>query len=149
VLIAGGGVCCLSGGGILAAISIPAFTQYVKRAKTAEATANLRELGMLTVHHCEEHDALPPPMGPVPNRPASEGKVRVDFDAVPDFAALGFGGERDVYYRYHLEAVGDDVVRWVAEGDLDQNGHVSRHELTCTRTPCRCDDDLVVHDALE
>jgi hypothetical protein len=148
-LILGGGLCCLSGAGVVAAISIPAFTNYVKRAKAAEATTHLRELGALTVHHCEEHDALPAPMGPVPARPASEGKVRVDFDAVPGFATLGFGGVRDVYYRYALEAVGDHAVRWVAEGDLDQDGHNSRYELTCARAPCHCDVDLVIHDALE
>jgi hypothetical protein len=149
VLIVGGSVCCFSGVGVMAAISIPAFAKYVKRAKTAEATTHLRELGTLTVNHCEEHDALPPPMGPVPDRPASEGKMRIDFDAVPAFAALGFGGERDVYYRYQLETVRDGVVRWVAVGDLDQDGYASRYELTCTRSPCSCDDDVVVHDALE
>lgn len=143
-----GGV-CLCGGGILASISIPAFINYVKRSKTTEAVSNLQHLGTLTESYCREHDALPPPAGPVPSVPPSAAKVRVDFGADPGFAALGFTDSQLVYYRYRLELPGDGTAHWIAEGDLDGDGKLSHYELTCTGMPCRCDRVPSERDGLE
>jgi type IV pilus assembly protein PilA len=134
--------------GILAAVAIPAFVNYMKRAKTAEATENTRMIaegviaywdsdhassGGLGVTHC-----LPTTIGQSPNNPPSASKHPVNdtpftdaFDVADGtWPAIGWKPLKPFLYRYYWTAsltgcpLGAQTTntnggRTAAQGDLD------------------------------
>lgn len=142
--------------GILAAIAIPAFVGYVRRAKTAEARSNLRSLRVTVETYCGSEsvvpggglagrvaaNGLPPAAGPVPPTPGTEKQAAAElFAADPGFSAIHFSLPDPLYYSYAIEPDGADAVRLVARGDLDGDGTQSVFQIRCTRTTdgCTCD----------
>lgn len=111
--------------GILAAIAIPAFVGYVRRSKTAEAGANLRNLfqGSATYYQ-QEHWGSRAVMSRGASAAASTGctvvaasspnavagaagaaKQTVDWQALGptnSFAAIGFTISDPIYYQYQI-----------------------------------------------
>ncbi len=141
--------------GILAAIAIPAFVNYVKRAKTAESGANLKALftgaatyytternttrGILpggaaatTNTHCTVNNAELFAGGP------TNAKMQVDTAAIPpSFTALSFAASDPLYYQYAianspqacLQAPNTALYTFRATGDLDGDGTFSTFEV--------------------
>jgi len=136
--------------GILAAIAIPAFIGYVKRAKTSEATGNLnalfkssvtyyntertgRGLTAATVGNCT--------VGPLTMTPAAPTSNKLAFtpDPTGNWAAtgLGFTIADLVYFSYGSTgagaacdvAAGSTLTVLTANGDLDGDGALSIFEL--------------------
>ncbi len=150
--------------GILAAIAIPAFVNYVKRSKTSEAGANLKSLfqgaaayyeqenwsqGLLTAGataaaatHCTVDSA-------VPDWTASDAKVTINWQAetnADSYTALNFAPADPLYYEYHVteqDGTGDcghpanelDTYIFAANGDLDNDGALSTFELAAGTNP--------------
>lgn len=111
--------------GILAAIAIPAFVNYVKRAKTAEATGNLKSLfvgaASYYINDQPETSGLPPRgatdivitrclalSGATSNVPSSDKTVLSWPDEVsrPTFDTLNTLISDAIYFRYTVNTVG-------------------------------------------
>jgi len=150
--------------GILAAIAIPAFINYVKRSKTSEAGANLKSLfqgaaayyeaenwgqGMVTAGdaaaastHCTVDSAAQ-------SGNPGEAKRVVDWQAEADaasFTALNFAPADPIYFDYNVTAApaastcgnGPDdttVYSFTANGDLDGDGATSAFTLAAGSNP--------------
>ena len=138
--------------GILAALAIPAFTEFVRRSKTAEATANVNMIfkGAASYYSGERTDksleastsgnCTIATAGPCP---ASPGGAKQEFGGTPEcdaFSPIGFHVADFVYYSYFLQTQGDaSVCGWEADtasiytarayGDLDTDGTKSTFEL--------------------
>ncbi len=140
--------------GILAAIAIPAFINYVKRSKTSEATANLKTMftgafsyyerenwaqGMVTSGagqagvHCVVGDAISP-------NSADDHKAIVNWGSQASYTELGFAPADPVYYEYHITvgptngACGNtgsnsSIYTFTANGDLDGDNIESSFEM--------------------
>lgn len=136
-----GGVPCI---GVGAAIAIPAFVNYTRGAKTAEARANLMALGSGVRASCDETRALPDALGPTLPSPSSERQVPT-LD--PRWSALGLMGD-PMYYAYSIERPDAATAVIVAEGDLDSDGTRSRFARTCTATAgaCTCGEVEVTNE---
>jgi Tfp pilus assembly protein PilE len=121
--------------GIVSAVAIPAFINYVKRAKTTEARANLGVLEQRVESFCTSRGHYPVAAGPLPASP-SNLEQRVDFAADPGFASVGFDPAAPVYFSYAIEAApgGTDLV---ARGDLDGDGLTSDFRIHCD-AGCTC-----------
>lgn len=131
--------------GVLAAIAIPAFINYVKRSKASEAQLQLRMLSRAAQDACHRTGAFPP-AGPQPLTVGPEKHVGA-FASDPGFVELGFVPTEPLYYRYQVTPTADGAVL-VAEGDLDGDGVFSRFELRCY-AHCACDPTPTVTDELE
>ena len=135
--------------GILAAIAIPAFIGYVRRAKTSEASGNLNSLfkgassyynnertaqGILaaTGGHCTVTAA-----GPLPGT-VSANKQTFDFTmSSASFSDIGFSVADYIYFQYQIDMgdgmcahVADDtgLYTFIAHGDLDVDGTIVTFE---------------------
>ncbi|MEM7604822.1 MAG: hypothetical protein AAF411_05640 [Myxococcota bacterium] len=143
--------CCLLTG-IGAAVGIPAFVNYVKRSKTTEASAMVRQLAELSESHYLATGSLPSRAGPLPAVP-SQDKFMVDWAADPVFRAIGFDAGGPVYYSYSIEPTGPGTIAIRARGDLDGDGVQSLFELTigqCTADAgCQRSQGIYVERELE
>jgi type IV pilus assembly protein PilA len=144
--------------GILAAIAIPAFINYVKRSKTSEAGANLKSLfqgaaayydaenwtqGMVTVGgtaaastHCTVGTTAM-------DNPPSDAKRVIDWQAetnTAEYAALNFAPADPLYFVYNVTeadnasncgntAGNTGVYTFTALGDLDGDTVLSTFSL--------------------
>lgn len=141
--------------GVLAAIAIPAFVNYVKRSKTSEAPANLKSLflGATTYYqqersgqgimaalaastHCQVATDTGTSMDP------SNAKMFVDFSTSASFTGLGFAVADPMYFAYGIvssaagcglapgtAAAARPAYTFSAMGDLDGDGTDSNFEL--------------------
>jgi type IV pilus assembly protein PilA len=149
--------------GILAAIAIPAFINYVKRSKTSEAGANLKSLfqgaavyyesenwgqGMVTAGgtaaastHCTIANANQ-------STTPSDAKQVINWQAETDaagFTALNFAPADPIYYDYNVTSAatsacangaGDTTIyTFSALGDLDGDGTKSTFQLSAGSNP--------------
>ena len=150
--------------GILAAIAIPAFINYVKRSKTSEAGANLKSLfqgaaayyeaenwgqGMVTAggsvaasSHCTIANANQ-------STTPSDAKQIINWQAETDaagFTALNFAPADPIYFDYNVEEADDtsncgnsagetDMYTFQANGDLDGDGTESTFQLAAGSNP--------------
>jgi len=148
--------------GILAAIAIPAFVNYVKRSKTSEAGANLKSMfqgaaayyesenwgqGVVTAGgtaaastHCTVDDAGQS------TTPSDDKKV-IDWSAEsPSFTSLNFAPADPLYFDYNVDATPDasacgnppsdqTVYTFLAIGDLDGDGTTSTFRLEAGTNP--------------
>jgi hypothetical protein len=159
-------VLCLPCIGAVAALGVPAYVSYVRRSKTAEASAVLQHLFVGAdsyyesehigadgaVHtHCTVEPAI------TPNTPSAS---RSTLGALPpSFEALGFPVADPVYFQYEIASVpgcdhppGAVLYSFRAHGDLDGDGTTSLFELSAgtgaegelIRAP-----DLVIENELE
>ena len=132
--------------GILAAVAIPAFLKYIKRAKTAEATTNVRKIYDGSVAYFAQErititgTTIPPQFPETQGRtPANPVQTRVitDFDGSATWQALSFSIADPHLYAYQYDSTGggaaatcstSTVSCWFtgyAFGDLDGDATLS------------------------
>lgn len=136
--------------GILAAIAIPAFTGYIRKSKTAEATTNLKNLYQGAVSYYSQErfgqgvtggtantNCQVAAAGPLPATPGAN-KQTAAFSGNTSFAALSFTISDPVYYAYTVTpgsgacgtaASTAAVYTFQAQGDLDGDTTLSTFEL--------------------
>lgn len=129
--------------GILAAVAIPAFSRYVKRSKTSEATENINGIynGEVTYYNRS------PELNGNPS--AQFISANLQPSAVPhsqkaagvwtgtDWESVGYASDKALYYAYQAFAsgVGSNSVATVrAQGDLDGDNNTSQFQRTITVT---------------
>ena len=117
----------LAGLGVIAGLVVPAFTNYIKRAKTAEAAVNLRMLADKVNEYYLRTGQLPSAAGPLPASPTMDDQV-VDWSSDPVFAELGFAPSDPVYFSYFI-VPGPRRVDLRARGDLNGDGEQSLFEI--------------------
>lgn len=130
--------------GILAAIAIPAFINYIKRSKTAEASGNLKNLFTGAVaYYSQEIQSLQGIQargtaniavtrcivlaGTTANVPNSN-KTVLDWNAVtsrPTFESLNSMISDPIYYRYNVVVTGGTAG---ACGDTTEDGEIYRFQ---------------------
>lgn len=125
--------------GILAAIAIPAFLRYVKRAESSEAPMNLRkiydgQIAYFDVDHVDQAGTRVPSQfisaGPEPTSVPLNVKVAGDWTAV-GWIELKFASDAPIRYRYQSLSSGTGTQAMFtarAEGDLDGDGTTSLFE---------------------
>lgn len=152
--------------GVALAVVIPPFLRALQTSKVSEASVQLERMvqGAATYYdafheidgmhrtHC-----LPPSAGPVPANPSADGttvNMAVYPEAAKTFEAFAFELPDPVRYRYsfassadgcNLDANSPEVtLQFIAEGDLDDDGVMSRF----TRLATAGADGLVVDPLL-
>lgn len=131
--------------GILAAVAIPSFVRYSKRARSVEAGMNLRRMydGAVAYYLGEHADSsgilqrrFPNTIGPTPATVPPGIKVLVLATAwdVPEWQALNFQISDPIVYSYAFTSSGVGLTAFAtmwAMGDLDGDGNVSQFSRTC------------------
>lgn len=121
--------------GILAAVAIPAFTRYVKRSKTSEATGNIAKIyqGEVTYYQQSSENSVATfvAAGPTPTVASTSASK---FPAQPSsfassgvWSAIGFSLDGPFYYSYATTASATAFTA-TAAGDLD--GDSTRSEFS-------------------
>jgi type IV pilus assembly protein PilA len=147
--------------GILAAIAIPAFVNYVKRSKTSEAGANLKSLFTGAAAYYEQENWSQGVITAGSTAAASTHCVVSaanqswspdDEKHVPDwqnedpaYTSLNFAPADPLYFEYQIEnpagslcgnSAGDTTVyTFTANGDLDGDGAQSTFQLAAGSNP--------------
>lgn len=117
--------------GTLAAVAIPAFVKYLRKAKTAEVVVNLETIAALERAYRVDHGtylACPPS----PKRLTCKGKdmpIKLAWDPLPAWEALGFHPDGKLYYRYLVKKTKTGF-RIEASADLDCDGVRSLYVTT-------------------
>ncbi len=122
--------------GILAAVAIPAFINYMKRAKTREAQVTLSEIQQGAATFAGQQAAPGFPVAATdwtPQRPCcSQGKacrVTPAEWSVPPWSDLGFTPEQKHHFQWRYESDGAALVA-EARADLDCDGIYSSYLLS-------------------
>lgn len=138
--------------GILAAVAIPAFLNYMKRSKTSEAQVNMKTMyegavtyidaehgvsGTTYTHYLPTDDATAPTGDPSASKYVIKDALADFTDAT--FVALGFAPNEDFYYQYTYDVLtvsepvaNDDSLAISAQGDLDGDSVLSTFSRLCT-----------------
>jgi type IV pilus assembly protein PilA len=137
--------------GILAAIAVPAFIEFIARAKTSEAPSILKEIyaGANAYYHPDRYDrgvALPDSLSGVtactvgneltPNAPTNQ-KYQLGV-VPPNLTALGFHVSGPIYYQYEIASIGaacsqprsTPIYSFRAYGNLDGVAPTSMFEIS-------------------
>ncbi len=142
--------------GILAAVAIPAFINYMKRAKTSEASVNLKtitegamsyfdaEHGGSGLSHCLPGSTVLTPAAPITAIKKAPGALSDDVAGefgTDEWKATGWMPSEPFYYHYSWGTLGAggacpvvgtateaDVGAATAEGDLDGDSTTSLFE---------------------
>ena len=111
--------------GILAAVAIPAFTRYVKRSKTSEATGNISKIYQGEVSYfnqsSEQSIASFASAAATPSGTLSASKFPAQptaFTGNSGWSAIGFSVDSPLYYAYTAVADGTSFTA-TANGDID------------------------------
>jgi prepilin-type N-terminal cleavage/methylation domain-containing protein len=122
--------------GILAAVAIPAFTRYVKRSKTAEATGNITKIyqGQLTYYQAalERGTATYINSGLMPAASPTAAKYAANVSqwaADANWTAIGFSLDTAHYYQY-ISPGGTNTFTARALGNLDGDATFSTFQRT-------------------
>lgn len=135
--------------GILAAVAVPAFLGYMRRAKTGEVTINLNNMFKLAASYYDSPRVNRSISGTAYNgcqvsnaalEPVAPGSAKQKFDGTgAAFEALGFTIADFVYYGYGLSSGNpgtcdgsalNSAYTLYANGDLDANGTMSTFEVS-------------------
>jgi len=127
--------------GILAAVAIPAFSRYVKRSKTSEATENINGIynGEVTYYNrspelngnpSAQFIATSAQPSTVPHMQKAQGVFTGS-----DWTSVGYASDKALYYSYQAFAAGtgsnsNATVR--ANGDLDGDTNTSQFQRVIT-----------------
>lgn len=122
---------------ILAAVAIPAFISYMRRARTEEARTQVLQIAnrvnLQTSMRVAAHDGtpvvFPPSIALTPSAPSCE-PVRWPLNAPAGWTAVGYLPDGFFRYAYELRTSADGRTATVrAEGDLDCDGLRSVYQL--------------------
>jgi type IV pilus assembly protein PilA len=113
--------------GILAAVAIPAFMDYMKKGKRSEAELNLNAIGKSAKTYYTEHSQFPqtasPGLTPAAaccGQPGNKCVVNAaDWTGVASWDALDFQITEPNYFQYNYTTSATDVMAATATGDLD------------------------------
>ncbi len=120
--------------GILAAIAIPAFIQYMNRAKRTEAPLQLNRIGRSAKMFYAENGKLPAfdqPLTPAePCCTQANGKCAPSADdwSAPAWRAIDFSVDENHLFQYSYQSDGD-TLEATAVGDPGCNGHDVTYHL--------------------
>jgi prepilin-type N-terminal cleavage/methylation domain-containing protein len=124
--------------GILAAVAIPAFTRYVKRSKTTEATGNITKIyqGQLTYYQAALERGVTSYITatamPVAAPTAAKYAANVSqWGADANWTAIGFSLDSAHYYQYVSPGSTNNFTAR-AIGDLDGDAILATFERTGT-----------------
>lgn len=138
--------------GVLAAVAIPAFAGYQRRARTSEVPNNLNSLFKLaTSLYSSEYTGRGAGAtavrsciaSPTALTPSSPNAMKQRFVARDGFLQLGFTSADPVYFGYEIASVGTagnltcatthvvgaSLYTFIAHGDLDSDGDQSTFEI--------------------
>ena len=122
--------------GILAAVAIPAFMDYMKKGKQTEAQLQLNKISKNTKAEFNTNSAYPvvvtvlTPTQQCCGQPKNKCVANAAQWATPSWQALDFQVDDDHYFQYlYAAAVGSDFVA-SATGDLDCDGTPIVYTLT-------------------
>lgn len=111
--------------GILAAVAIPAFTRYVKRSKTSEATGNISKIyqGEVSYYNQSSEQSIAsfasapatPALAPGASKYTAQPTA---FTANSGWSAIGFSVDSPLYYQYQATA-STTSFNAIATGDID------------------------------
>lgn len=114
--------------GILAAIAIPAFTRYVKRSKTSEATGNITKIYQGEVSYFSQSSEqsiasfVSAVATPVAAPSASKYPAQpTAFTNDSGWSAIGFSVDSPLYYQYSATATASNF-NAIAAGNIDGDG---------------------------
>ena len=136
--------------GILAAVAIPAFMDYMKKGKTTEAQLQLNKIAKNTKAEFNTNSAFPvvtaalTPTALCCGQPKNKCVANAAQWAVPSWQALDFQIDDDNYFRYSYDAAapGTGFVA-TAEGNLDCDATTVTFVLTGTSVGGNPKADLV------
>jgi type II secretory pathway pseudopilin PulG len=129
--------------GMLSAVAIPAFLDYMKKSKQSEATLELNALGKRLRVYAAEHGGFPKgDAGPTPNFPtccglsSTGGAVDNRCPTAPSiwstaklWSVLDFSIDGPTSYRYSYHSDDGKTFDAKAIGDLDCDGNVAIYGL--------------------
>lgn len=147
--------------GILAAIAIPAFVNYVKRSKTSEAGANLKAMFQGAAAYYEQENWANTLVtagasaaasthcvvaSATPSWSADDEKYVVNWDdEAASYQAINFAPADPLYFEYHITADAGNacgntandtnIYSFVANGDLDGDDTESAFTLLAGSNP--------------
>lgn len=133
--------------GILAAVAIPAFSRYVKRSKTSEATENINAIynGQITYYNRSSELAGNPQaqfMGTTAQPSGTAGTAkRTGTWTGTDWTSIGYASDKAMYYTYQTTVGGTGssaAATITANGNLDGDSSSS----TFTRTISIASDEV-------
>ena len=114
--------------GILAAVAIPAFTRYVKRSKTSEATGNISKIyqGEVSYFNQSSEQSIASfaaaPATPAATPTASKYVAQpTAFTTNSGWSAIGFSVDAPLYYQYSATASASNF-NAIAVGNIDGDG---------------------------
>jgi len=137
--------------GILAAVAVPAFLNYMRRSKTSESQNNLKTMFYSAKSYYDAERADRQGLNPATKcrtadaamSPAAPSSVKQPFVAGAEFQAMAYTIQEPVYMGYTLISAGagcvtpgntgptdTNVYSMRAHGDLDDDGTQSTFELT-------------------
>lgn len=132
--------------GILAAVAIPAFFKYLKKAKTSEALVNIRKIydGEISYFEVDHVDVTGNRVqnqfvsaGPTPANVPKGTKLSGDW-GTPDWSSIQFAPDGPVLFRYSVISTGtgiNSIFNAIAEGDLDADDITSLFKRSFTFDP--------------
>jgi len=117
--------------GILAAVAIPAFTRYVKRSKTSEATGNISKIYQGEVSYFNQSSeqsiasfataAATPSAAPTASKYVAQP---TNFTSNSGWSAIGFSVDSPLYYQYSATGSATSF-NAIASGDIDGDSTLS------------------------
>ena len=142
--------------GILAAVAIPAFTRYVKRSKTAEATGNIVKIyqGQLTYYQAalERGTQTYLNAGSMPSTAPGAAKYVANVSqwaADANWTAIGFSLDSAHYYQYSSPGT-TNAFTSRAVGNLDGDATYATFQRTGAITAGELQgSNIIISDELE
>ncbi|MFH1856099.1 MAG: prepilin-type N-terminal cleavage/methylation domain-containing protein [Candidatus Omnitrophota bacterium] len=113
---------------LLSTIAIPEYLNFQKKAKTAEARANLGAIRVCE-EGCYAEQGIYVSAGPNPIAVPVGAKVSW-VGGMADWEFLGFEPSGDIRYQYRIKVLGGTTFKATAVGDLDGDGATSVFMIT-------------------
>lgn len=128
--------------GLLASVALPAFTRYIKRSRSVEATMNISRIyqGEFTYNQETHERGLIGSFvaaAATPSTPPSDRKYSANvalWSGSPEWAAIGFALDGPHFYQYSTTA-STQSFSVHARGDLDADMILSEFSRTAAITP--------------
>ena len=114
--------------GILAAVTTPAYINYIRRARIAEAKANLGSIKLAQESYRAEYDTyLTCTTAPAAYTPSSDPGT---WATNAGFTAINFAPSGPVYFQYSVTATGGTSFTATAVCDLNGNSVKKTYTIT-------------------